>query len=290
MNMKVKTWAAAVVFGAVLVGWGEMVVLGLGRNATANHAAVQKAGDSSVGEGATGVLILGFDDRHFNDWEQAIPLFEKYGAHATFFICGEFTSDAIRVAKKLRAAGHSIGLHGQHHANVPETIAKKGWKGYCAAELDTVVHQCDVASIPVRNFAYPNHRRDETTDLSLLTRFDRLRGGIKGVRPYDPKGEHRAELKPLATDDRIFFPVAELPGRRFLGSILLGESYNTDIEDVVACIKRAGKCKEALVFASHGIHPNAKGIHMKTEWLERILGAAQEAGVAVLGYDEIPLR
>lgn len=239
--------------------------------------------------GSAGVLVLGFDDRNFDDWEKAIPLFAKYGAHATFFVSGEFTPDAVRAAKRLRAAGHSIGLHGQHHASAPETIAKRGWAGYCAAELDTVVRQCDVAYIPVRNFAYPNHLRDDGSDKSLLTRFDRLRGGLKGVRPYDPKGVRRAGLKPLATDDRVFFPVAELPSRRVLASVLLGEAYNTDIEDVVACIRRAGERKETLVFASHGIRRDAKGIHLKTEWLERMLAAARDAGVAVLGYDELPL-
>ena len=29
---------------------------------------------------------------------------------------------------------------------------------------------------------------------------------------------------------------------------------------------------------------------MKTEWLERILSAAQKYGVAVLSFDEVPLR
>ena len=38
---------------------------------------------------------------------------------------------------------------------------------------------------------------------------------------------------------------------------------------------------------SHGIHPDAKQIHMKTEWLERILATAKECGVAVLGFDEL---
>ena len=111
-----------------------------------------------------------------------------------------------------------------------------------------------------------------------------------GIRPYDPHGAQSAQLKPLATDARVFFPVAELPRRRVLGGIILGEDYHTDIDDVVSCVKRAGERREALVLTSHGIHPNAKGIHMKTEWLERILSAAQKYGVAVLSFDEVPLR
>lgn len=241
--------------------------------------------------GSTGVLLLSFDDRNFGDWVKAMPLFEKFGAHATFFVSGEFTADAVRAAKKLMSAGHSIGLHGQHHANVRELVAREGWKTYCARELDTVKRKCEVSYIPVRNFAYPDGHRDESTDKLLLSRFDRVRGPIaKGVRPYDPKGEMRFGLKPLVTDERVFFPVEELPRRRVLDRVLIGEDYNTDIEDVVACIKRAGERKEVFMLASHGIHPKAKHIHMKTEWLEKILAAARECGVSVLAFDEVPLR
>ena len=239
--------------------------------------------------GSCGVLALCFDDRNFEDWERAIPLFAKYGAHATFFVSGEFTPDAVRASKKLLEAGHSIGLHGLNHRDVPELIAQKGAGAYFAAEIDRPKRQCDVAYIPVRSFAYPNNRRDDETDKVLGRRFARLRAGIPGVRPYDPRGEKRGELMPLVSDERVFFPVAELPRRRVLGGVILGEAYATDIDDVVACVKRAGARKEALVFTSHGIRPDAKHIHMKTEWLEKILAAAKEADVAVLAFDEIPV-
>ena len=240
--------------------------------------------------GERGVLMLCFDDRNFADWERAIPLFAKYGAHATFFVNGEFTPDAVRAAKKLLEAGHSIGLHGLNHANVPDLITEKGAAAYFAAEIDKPKRQCDVSYIPVRSFAYPNNSRNDESDKVLEQRFLRLRAGIPGVRPYDPKGEKRGELKPLVSDERLFFPVAELPKRRVLGGVILGEAYATDIEDVVACVKRAGERKEALLFTSHGIHPDAKHIDMKTEWLEKILAAAKEADVSVLAFDEIPLE
>jgi len=240
--------------------------------------------------GSTGVLLLSFDDRNFADWARAIPLFAKYGAHATFFVSGEFDAAAVRTAKRLLAAGHAVGLHGQNHANAPEAMAALGKDGYWQSEFATVKRQCDVAYVPVWTFAYPNCRHDDASDAFLLGKFDRLRAGLKGVRPYDPKGEKRATLRPLATDERVFFPVADLPNRRVLEPVLLGEAYNTDIDDVVACIRRAGERKETLVFASHGIHPNAKGINMKTEWMEKILAAAQESGVAVLSYEKVPMK
>ena len=68
---------------------------------------------------------------------------------------------------------------------------------------------------------------------------------------------------------------------------LAGEAYHTDIEDILKCIRRAAARKEAFVLTSHGISPGAKGISMKTEWLERILATAKECGVAALGFDEL---
>ncbi|MBO6266827.1 MAG: hypothetical protein J6M06_01200, partial [Synergistaceae bacterium] len=50
---------------------------------------------------------------------------------------------------------------------------------------------------------------------------------------------------------------------------------------------RCAERNEVFVLTSHGIAPDAKGINMKTEWLERILATAKESGVAVIGFDEL---
>ena len=68
---------------------------------------------------------------------------------------------------------------------------------------------------------------------------------------------------------------------------LAGEAYHTDIEDILKCVRRCAERNEAFVLTSHGIHPDAKHIHMKTEWLERILATAKECGVPCLGFDEL---
>ena len=74
------------------------------------------AGKTPSAEAAKrGALVISFDDRNLADWERAIPLFDKYGAHATFFFTGPCEGDAARVLKKLHEHGHSIGLHGLKH-------------------------------------------------------------------------------------------------------------------------------------------------------------------------------
>ena len=235
-----------------------------------------------------GTLVLSFDDHNFNDWLNALPVFDRYGAHVTFFVSGPIDGDAVRAMKELRAHGHSIGLHGLRHANADAAIAKKGAERYFRDDILPQLESCLASSIPVTSFAYPNCRfTDESDALFKAKGFAHVRGGHKGIAPFDPKGEKQEGLKPIHTVDRAFFPAAELGGRFRLDTVIAGESYHTDIEDILACIRRCAERKEAFVLTSHGIRPKAKGINMKTEWLERILATAKECGVAVVGFDEI---
>ena len=50
--------------------------------------------------GGNGALCVTIDDRNLKNWEQTIPVFEKYGAHTTFFVCGEIDTDAERCLRR----------------------------------------------------------------------------------------------------------------------------------------------------------------------------------------------
>ncbi|MBR2839389.1 MAG: polysaccharide deacetylase family protein [Kiritimatiellae bacterium] len=235
-----------------------------------------------------GTLLLSFDDRNIDDWKKALPIFSKYDAHVTFFVSGPIEGEIVKALKELRAHGHSIGLHGLNHANADVAIAKEGAEKYFAAEIGPQLDRCRVSYVPVTSFAYPNCRFTAESDALFRAKgFAHVRGGQKGVAPYDPKGEKQAGLKPIHTVDHVFFPAAELGSRFRLDTVIAGEAYNTDIEDILKCIRRCAECKEVFVLTSHGISPDAKDINMKTEWLERILATAKECGVAVVGFDEI---
>ena len=235
-----------------------------------------------------GALLLSFDDRNFADWVAAMPLFAKHGAHATFFVSGPIDDEAVRMMKRLSEAGHSVGLHGLTHANADEALAAKGAVRYFKEEIEPQLAACHVGYVPVHSFAYPNCRRtDEADELFRAHGFAHVRGGLQGVAPYDPEGVKQEGLAPIYMVDRAFFTASELSSRFRLDTAIAGEAYHTDIEDILACIRRCAERDEAFVLTSHGIHPDAKHIHMKTEWLERILATAEECGVAVLGFDEL---
>ena len=244
---------------------------------------------SPSAETVRGVLILSFDDRNFDGWMNAIPLFDRYGAHATFFVSGEIGNETVRKLKQLRAHGHSVGLHGLNHADADAAIAEKGAERYYADDVAKQKRTCDVSYVPVSSFAYPNCRRTEEADALFFSKgFERVRGGVKGAAPYDPKGLRQKDRKPLVTNEAVYFPAADLPKRRLINTVIMGEAYHTDIKEICECLRRVAKNREVISITSHDIGPDAKGINMKTEWLETMLKLAKELDLQVLGFDELP--
>lgn len=241
-----------------------------------------------IGRGK-GALVMSFDDRNFAAWENAVPLFRKYDARATFFFCGALDDQAKKSLKWLSwHNGHSIGLHGLGHRNADSAVASMGAAEYWEKEIAPQLEACRAAGLNITSFAYPNCQFTvETDELFRTNGFSHVRGGLLGVTPYDPKGEKRAGLRPVHTVDEAFIPARELQTRFRLDTVLVGEAYNTDIEDILKCVRRCAERNEVFVLTSHGIAPDVKNINMKTEWLERILATAKECGVAVIGFDEL---
>ena len=237
----------------------------------------------------SGVLLLTFDDRNFDDWEKALPLFAKYKAHATFFVCGEIDNRAVRTMKRLSEAGHSVGLHGLRHADAATLVDQLGGEAYWRQEVWPQLEKAGVSYLSTWNFAYPNCYRSEQSDALFKSKgVLHVRGGVKGATPYDPTGAKQKDRKPLVTNEAVYFPSKDLPNRHLINSILVGESYHTDIDEICACLRRVAERKEVICITSHGIRPDAKSINMKTAWLEKILSTAQELKLPVLGYDELP--
>ena len=250
---------------------------------------VETVGCTPLPLAARGVLLLSFDDRNFAGWEAAAPIFAKYGAHATFFVSGDLPQEAVRALKHLAEKGHSVGLHGLKHLNADTDVALRGAAQYFAEEVWPQMDRARKCYVPFESFAYPNCRRSDETDALFRAKgFEHVRGGVKGATPYDPDGAKQAGRKPLVANDAVFFPASDLPNRFRIDTILVGEAYHTDIGEICACVRRAAERKEVLSVTSHDIAPDAKHIHMKTEWLEKILATAADCGLAVVGFDELP--
>ena len=215
-----------------------------------------------------GALCLTFDDRNFDAWERCLPLFAKYGAHATFFVCGPIDARAEACMRRLAAAGHSIGLHGFRHRKAPEALAQMGEEGYVKEELAPQLEVCRAKGLAVKSFAYPMSTRTPATDALLLRHFARLRSGCGRPMPFPraKAAEHRVHMgwcgtHPRDVTDRI---AALLPQIAAGGTVLTVYAHNIEAKG-----------------APHDIH------NITEEDLEKLLAAARNAGVAILGFDEL---
>ena len=231
-----------------------------------------------------GVVVLSFDDRNFGTWRKAFPLFEKYGATATFLACGGIGRGEIDFARAAMAQGHDFGLHGAGHRNADSAIDEMGAEAYWKAEMEPQLAPLAAANIFPRSFGYPNNRRNAETDALFLSKgFARLRGRPDGVVSPNPFGRKTDRWRRVSETDAVFAPAADFLKTRLIGGVVIGKAYNTDMEDILAALRRCGERAEFLSLVSHAIAPAAGGINMPTEWLEQILSSAADAGVVVHG-------
>jgi len=232
-----------------------------------------------------GVLLLTFDDPNYDRWVEAIPLFEKYGAHVSFFPNGRLDDHALAQLKRLKDAGHTVGIHTLNHGDARAAFEEGKGAEFIAREVKPQLDAYAKIGHTVRSMAYPNNRRSPASDAGLSADCGIRRFRAGHVVRYDPQGKYP---KPdLVRTDEVFFPASELSRKTVLEGIGIGESYRTDIDEIVACVNRAAERNEVLVTYSHDIRPGAKTISMKTEWLERILAAAAARGMRIIGFDEI---
>jgi len=241
-----------------------------------------------------GVLCLTYDDSCFGDWIRALPLFAKYDAHATFYANGALTNEyAVSSLRKLRAAGHTVGLHTVNHRDVPVPFAGGAAERWFAEEVKPQLAATAQAGIPVRTFAYPNNRCDPESDLWLATRagFTKFR---TGAMHCNYRGE--GPVADFATLDQAYTPVERRRAARAMWSFGIAPThgtnglYRTTRENVFGALRRASARNEIVSFFSHSIKPgNTNWIGTETEFLEEILAEAKRLRMKIVGFDELDL-
>ena len=218
-----------------------------------------------------GAVCFTFDDYHGESWLKALPVFHKYGAHATFVVVGQISPEKAEVMKKLQAAGHTVGLHSFHHRDALPFIHERTEEEYLRTEIKPQLDACARYGIAIRSFAYPNNRRDDSSDRMLFPYFDHLRAG---------RGPEKKTL---------YYPLSALPEKCYLGGTGIGSFYNSDLAVLKDEITHAAETDSVLVFFSHNIGPagQIRKIDMPVEWLEELLAHAREKSVRIVGFDEL---
>nr|WP_272955085.1 polysaccharide deacetylase family protein [Kribbella shirazensis] len=218
-----------------------------------------------------------FDDRHVAGWEAALPLFDAVGARVTFFVVEADLLDDQEQAgiRRILSAGHSVGSHGARHRNADQTIAEVGAADYLRTEIVSSVEALRALGASANSFAYPNSRRDDTTDAVLLKVFDRLRGG--GPRTTDLMAARSAVV---AGNPRVF------PARGFD----TGRGEVPHLNDAATLSKLLHELAEGggtLVLYAHEIAPVAPGNHIHPDRLAAVLTEAHNLGLHMIGYDDL---
>lgn len=228
----------------------------------------------------TGRLALTFDDRHVDSWVSARPLYDAVDARATFFIVEADLLDKHEQSgiRTLLADGHSVGSHGARHRNADETIAREGSTAYLTAEIDPSVQALHALGASARTFAYPNSRRDDASDATLLTRFDHLRGG--GPRTDEPVAAAHSISAPGS-------PVRVHPGRG-IDTARGDHAHPADAEVLSGMLRRLADHGGTLVLYAHDIAASSPANHIDPDRLRRILIEASDLGLDLVGMDDLP--
>ncbi|MFF9348922.1 polysaccharide deacetylase family protein [Streptomyces sp. NPDC014734] len=229
-------------------------------------------------------LLLTFDDRHVREWAAVAPLFARYGARVTFFVCepDRLDGDEARMLRRLADDGHTIGCHGMRHERATDFVAAHGAGAYLDREVVPALESLRRLGFPARGFAYPCSARDESTDRLLLTLFERLRGGVPAERRADPS---------LADELRV--PAAELPSRRVLPGCSVDSGrgavvFDDDLTGVEAALRRTSDEGGVTTLYAHGVADAQETNHITPARLEKLLALADDLSLPCVGFDELP--
>ena len=217
-----------------------------------------------------GIVCFTFDDRNFEGWINALPLFEKYNAHASFFISGAVDENVIKTISTLKEKGHTVGLHTLNHADAPEYFEAYGEEAYFKNEIEPQLKICEQNGFEMKSLGYPNNRRNEKTDEFLSKWFSRFRAGNRD-----------------AAEEQIYLPLSKLCENTAMRGMGIGEYYNTEEAELLEKFEYTAKTNTCVTFFSHNIAPKADSINMPTELLEACLKKANELGILLLGFDEL---
>jgi len=268
---------------AVAVWWrlalAAFLVVGVGSwRALAADAGAQAP--AAPPQSQKGGVVMTFDDRNFDGWLQALPLFDKYGVHATFFISGAIDGQALDAIRQLHGRGHAIGVHGVHHQRAVEYSQQHSADDYVRTEVLPQIEALKAAGITPTGFAYPNSRNNADTDRALLKVVRHLRTGA-----FQAPGERVSEK------DALFVAAGTIAQRGCLcGKGIDGAPDKEDrtYEQLDGALARAARNNEIIVLYAHGIGTSGKGHHVAPEALEHVFRTAKELQLTFYSFDELP--
>lgn len=227
-----------------------------------------------------GGVVMTFDDRNFDDWVKAIPLFEEFDVKATFFISGQINGPAVDAIRLLKSHGHAIGSHSVNHLKAVEYFQEKSKEEFLLHEIQPQIAEFKTTEVTATSFAYPMSRNNEATDKALLKIFRHIRTG-KSVTA----GERVCDV------DAFFVPARKMSEHGCLfgkGIDYAPTLADRTYEQIDAALARAANNNEIIVLYAHRIAETGPGHFVTPEALTRIFGKAKELGLEFYTFDQLP--
>jgi peptidoglycan/xylan/chitin deacetylase (PgdA/CDA1 family) len=153
--------------------------------------ATQLADELARGGRPNDAVVLTFDDGYADNATVALPLLERFGARATFYVSSGFVGTprhlTWRELRAMRDAGMEIACHGTFHLDL-STLDRAQQEAEAGGCVRRFAHY--LGGPAARTYAYPAGKFDETTrgvmrELGILAAFREGGGYVRDlVDPY----------------------------------------------------------------------------------------------------------
>jgi len=149
-----------------------------GWNVISMHHFLEKQRQGQVGDRD---IVLTFDDGHMSNRTLALPVLQKHGFTATFFIIAERIGKpyhmGIKELHELAGAGMEIASHGLTHRYLPQLSPEEVMREFTESKeiIEKSIGQ------PVYSFAYPGgHYDDKVLNCIKKTKYEAAASCIVG--------------------------------------------------------------------------------------------------------------
>jgi peptidoglycan/xylan/chitin deacetylase (PgdA/CDA1 family) len=228
-------------------------------------------------DGKRVALSLSFDDARPSQLDNGVPILDRYGVHATFYVQAGSARDRADDWKRAAKTGHELGNHSEHHP----CTGNFQWSRDRALEnqdLKSIAEEIDLANRAITNllgitpttFAYPCGQkfvgRGRLTRSYVPVVAERFLAG-RGWRDEGP-------------NDPAFCDLAQLLGMELDG---------LNFEQAQALIDSAADQGAWLIFCGHDIGPEAHPQTTLTGTLEQICRYSSDpsSGIWIDSVDRI---
>lgn len=234
-------------------------------------------------------IAISFDDHFIDEWFVLRPLFQQYGAKATFYItCPDsLTVDEISKLRLLQEDGHEIGFHGTVHGRSTELMNAFGAKRYAEIELDPGLKYMKAAGFSPTTYAHPGGNHNARVD-SVLEAYGFVISRDVAIANRVYKGIPLYSLAPKIMRS-IYYDFDRKDKQ--VDALLIDTDSGLTEAQMVEAIQQAKHANKALMLFGHEPlvgTPRAGAYGFDVAFLNKILMEANQQGLRFYTMSELP--